>query len=172
MFLSVVSAAVVALALLAQVDRLHESVTVAAILILGVVLFIGLATIIRLSALNHEDFRSVMGMNRLRRGYLDMHPELAPYFLTGSHDDLRGIMLTLDMHMVPGRLGAKELAHGFQALPAMLGVVVAVVGAVLGALVASWYGATTPIVVAIAAGMFLAMVVALGLWARQNFRPL
>ena len=169
MFLSVVSAAVVALALLAQVDRFHESVVVAAVLILSVVLFIGVATIVRLAALNREDFRSVMGMNRIRRGYLDMHPELTPYFLTGTSDDLRGVMLTLDMNMIPGRWSVGELAHGFEALPAMLGVVVGVVAAVLGAVVAGSYGVGTPVVVAVAAGVFLVVLFVLGLWNRFAF---
>ncbi len=139
MFLSVLSGAVVALALLAQVDYFHEAFTLAAILIVSVVVFVGLATIVRLSALNREDLRSVIGMNRIRRGYLDMHPELEPYFLTGSHDDLQGLMLTVDMDMVPGRWSASNAGHGFQTLPAMLGVIVAVVAGVLGALVASWF---------------------------------
>src|SRR6266540_2866298 len=169
MFLSVLSAAVVALALMAQVDHLRETFTVAAILMLAVVLFVGVATIVRLSELNREDMRSVIGMNRLRRGYLDMHPELEPYVLTGCHDDLGGLMLTMGMDMMPGRWSARELAHGFQTLPAMLGVIVAAVAGVLAALVAVWFGAPTVIAVFAAAGAFVASVVALGLLTRHAF---
>jgi hypothetical protein len=71
MFLSVLSGSVVALALLAQIDHLREIFSVAAILMLSVVLFVAIATIARLSELNREDMRSVMGMNRLRHAYLD-----------------------------------------------------------------------------------------------------
>jgi hypothetical protein len=169
MFLSVVSAAVVALALLAQVDRFHEAVTVAAILILTVVLFVGFATIVRLSALNREDVRSVLGMNRLRRAYLDMHPELEQYFVTGSHDDLPGVMLTMDMDMVPDRWSARDTAHAFETLPAMLGVIVAVVAGVLSAVVAAWSSAATPVVIVVAAGMFLIIVVGVRLWTGHAF---
>lgn len=169
MFLSVLSGAVVALALLAQVDHFSDGFHLAAILILSVALFVGLATIARLSAVNREDMRSVMGMNRLRRAYLDMHPELEPYFLTGSHDDLRGLMLTMDMDMVPGRWSAADAGHGFQTLPAMLAVIVAVVAGVLGALVVGWFHAPMLIAVAIAAGVFLIAVVALGFWTRRSF---
>jgi hypothetical protein len=88
MVLAVLSGAVVSLALLAQIDHFHEAFIIAAVLILSVVFFVGLVTIARLSALNCEDLRWVMGMNRLRRAYLEMHPELEPYFVTGSHDDL------------------------------------------------------------------------------------
>lgn len=57
MFLSVLTGAVVALALFAQVDHFHETFVMAAILILSVVVFVGLATINRILALNRENFR-------------------------------------------------------------------------------------------------------------------
>jgi hypothetical protein len=169
MFLSLLSGAVVGLALLAQIDNYHESFTTAAILILAVMLVVGLATIGRLSTLNNEDLRCVMGMNRLRRAYLELHPELEPYFLAGTHDDLPGLMLTMHMDMVPGRWRAADAAHGFQTMPAMVGVIVAVVAGVLGALVASSLGASTLFAVVIGAGVFVATVVTLGLLTRRAF---
>src|SRR6266849_2891685 len=75
MFLAVLSGAVIALALLAQVNSLHQSFSLVALLILSVVLFVGVATVGRLAALNREDGHWVMAMNRVRRGYLDMYPE-------------------------------------------------------------------------------------------------
>jgi hypothetical protein len=33
-------------------------------------------------------------MNRLRRAYLDLAPDLEPYFITGAHDDFAGLMKT------------------------------------------------------------------------------
>lgn len=169
MFLAVLSGAVVGLALLAQVDHFSDGFHIAAILILSVVVFVGLATIARLSAINREDWRCVMGMNRLRRGYLDMHPHLEPYFLTGCHDDLHGLMLTMDMHMTADRWSPRQAAHGFQTLPTMVGVVVALVAGVLGALVASWFGGSSLIVLITAAAIFLGTVVGLGLWTQQSF---
>ncbi len=169
MFLSVLSAAVVALALLAQVDHFHQAFNIAAILILSVVLFIGLATVARLSALNTEDARWVMAMNRLRRAYLEMHPELGPYFMTGSHDDQRGTMLTLGMAMPRGGLWLRDWAHGFQTLPAMVGVIVSVVAGVLAALTAASLGA--PTVGAVVIGVAISVVMMFVLWAlaRRHF---
>ena len=136
---------------------------------LSVVLFVGVSTIVRLSELNRADLRSVLGMNRLRRAYLDMHPELEPYFLTDSHDDLQGLMSTMDMDMVPGRWNAHELAHGFQTLPAMLSVIVSIVAGVLAALVAVWLGASTLIIIAAAFTVFLVTVSVLALLTRHLF---
>jgi hypothetical protein len=172
MFLSVLSGCVVALALLVQVDRLRETFLAAAIAMLGVVLLVGVSTIVRLSELNREDLRSVLGMNRLRRGYLDMHPELEPYFLTDSHDDLQGSMRSMNMDMVPGRWNAHEVAHGFQTLPIMLSVIVAVVAGVLAALVAVWFGASTLIIVASAFAVFLVTVSVLASLTRNSFSAL
>ena len=63
-FLSVLSGCVVSLALLAQIDHLRETFLAAAIPVLSVVLFVGVSTIVRLSELNCEDLRSVLGMTR------------------------------------------------------------------------------------------------------------
>lgn len=168
-FLSVLSGSVVALALLVQVDHVRETFLAAAIPFLSVVLFVGVSTIVRLSELNREDLRSVLGMNRLRRAYLDMHPELEPYFLADSHDDLEGLMRTMDMDMAPGRWNAHELTHGFQTLPSMLSVIAAVVASVLAALVAAWFGASTWITVAGASAVFLVAISALACLTRHSF---
>lgn len=97
MFLSVLTGSVVALALFAQVDHFHETFLVAAIFILLVVVFVGLVTISRVNALNRENFRWITGMNRLRHAYLEMYPDLEPYFVASSHDDLRGFGLTMSL---------------------------------------------------------------------------
>ena len=65
MFLSILSGAVIALALLAQVDHFHEGFRLAGALILSVVVFSGTVTVARLTQLNREDLRWVAGMNRL-----------------------------------------------------------------------------------------------------------
>ena len=169
MFLSVLSGSIVALALLAQVDHFRETFLAAATLMLIVVLLVGISTVLRLSELNREDFRSVLGMNRVRRGYLDIHPELEPYFLTDCHDDLAGLMLTMDMNMTAGRWSAHEIAHGLQTLPAMLSVIVAVVAGVLAALVAIWLGASTVTTIAAASTVFLVSVGVLTWLTRHSF---
>lgn len=85
MFFSVLSGAVISLALIAQAGRFGETFVAAAILVLSVVFFVGVATIARLQAVNRDDLRWVIGMNRLRHAYLELHPELERYFITGWH---------------------------------------------------------------------------------------
>jgi hypothetical protein len=168
MFLAVLSGAIISLALLAQVDSLHQAFNAAAVLILSIVIFVGAATVGRLSTLNREDARWVMGMNRLRRAYLEMYPELEPYFITDSHDDQRGTMLTLGLS-VPGKPSIAEALHGFQTLPAMVAVIVSVVAAVWAALIATWLGLPTLDAQVIGVAVFIAATALMSVLARRNF---
>src|ERR671937_3135036 len=68
-FLAILSGAVIALALVAQADSFGRTSISIAIPVLCVVLFTGVATVRRLVMLNTEDFRWVIGMNRLRHAY-------------------------------------------------------------------------------------------------------
>ena len=96
LFLTVLSASVVALALVAQTGS-DRDFTLFSLVLLPVVLILGLATFFRLGAINQEDLRLVVGMNRLRRGYLDIAPDLEPYFVTGTHDDAAGLARTMGL---------------------------------------------------------------------------
>src|ERR1700730_5607648 len=104
-FLTILSGAVIALALVAQVSHFGRAFIAIAIPLLAVVVFTGISTIGRLMQLNGDDFRWVVGMNLLRRAYLDLHPELAPYFITGLYDDLPGPPQTIGYPIAPGRRG-------------------------------------------------------------------
>jgi hypothetical protein len=44
--------------------------------LLPVVLLLGIATFVRLVQINTEEFQLVLAMNRLRRAYLTIEPEL------------------------------------------------------------------------------------------------
>jgi hypothetical protein len=110
-----------------------------------------------------------MGMNRLRRAYLELHPELEPYFMTASHDDQRGIMLTLGVNMPRGGFSILDLLHGFQTLPLMIGVIVSVVAGVWASLIGAWVGVSTPGAVAIGVAFFFLLAVAQFWLARRNF---
>jgi hypothetical protein len=162
MFLSVLSGAVVALALVAQVTAFGEMFLTFALLILPVVLFVGVATFVRLVQINHEDVRWVTGMNLLRHAYLDSAPELRAYFVTGWHDDEAGIMTTFAARPGPG-----GFAHQFVTTPGMLAVINGAVAGILGGIVAQ------SVTYEMRAAIGLAIVVALlaiGLQALHQFR--
>jgi len=95
MFLSTLSGAIVALGLVAGASGFGEAFTLFALVILPIVLFIGLATYIRLGASNYHEALCVIGMNRIRAAYLELAPDLQRYFVMSGHDDLRGIGITM-----------------------------------------------------------------------------
>src|SRR5436309_14957040 len=66
MYLTTLSGAIVALGLVGGATGFGQSFTLFALVILPVVLFIGLATWIRLGASNYHEALCVVGMNRIR----------------------------------------------------------------------------------------------------------
>jgi hypothetical protein len=92
------------------------------------VYFLGLVTIVRLAQVNQEDLRWVQGMNRIRNAYLDLAPELEPYFVTSRYDDDVGILQSsVAMRTQP------PPTQAFVAVPGVVAVIDSVVaGAIAG----------------------------------------
>ncbi|HEV8194523.1 MAG TPA: hypothetical protein VGP82_23975 [Ktedonobacterales bacterium] len=154
MFITVLSAAVVALALVAQATAFGPGFRTFALLVLPVVLLMGLATLIRLAEDNTEDFGLVVGMNRLRHAYLELAPELEPYFVTSHHDDEDGIMRSY------GLGSSFSLGRIIAGTPNLVAAINVVVVGVLAALVADTLGA--PDVADVAVGIVAALASAAG----------
>jgi hypothetical protein len=171
MFFSVLSGAVIALALIAQAGHFNETFLVAAILLLSIVIFVGVTTIARVGHLNSEDAHWVRGMNRIRHAYLELHPELGQYFVTGQHDDMRGMLTTLGLtNALPSSIGG--IGHGLQTLPGMLTIIVAVVAGAWGALVAVAFGAPQALAIAAGGACFIFTAVSIGIFGRRSIMRL
>jgi hypothetical protein len=106
MFLTTLSAAVVALALVAQATDFGENFRLFALVVLPTVLLLGIGTFIRLGDAMSEDTWTVIGMNRLRHAYLDLAPDLEQYFITGHYDDIASVMQTYGSNVLnrPSRI--------------------------------------------------------------------
>lgn len=168
MFFSVLSGTVIALALIAQAGRFDTTFFAAALLLLPVVFFVGVATMVRIGNLNAEDARWVMGMNRIRHAYMEMHPELKQYFITSEHDDVVGVLQTFGISApVPGAHFLSDLGHGMQTLPGMLGIITAVVSGAWAALLGVALGADQAVAIAIGAVLFLLTITAHGFFGRR-----
>ena len=167
-FLAVLSGAVIALALVAQADHFGAAFISIAIPVLSIVLFTGVATIARLTRLNQDDYRWVIAMNRLRHGYLDLHPELEANFTSSQYDDLRGALLTLGIEAAAG-VSVGSVLHLPQTLPGMLTVIVAAVGGAITALVALAFGIPAAGVAAAAAAGFVLVLVLMAVSGRGSY---
>jgi hypothetical protein len=167
-FLAILSGGVITLALVAQADSFGRTFISIAIPLLSVVLFAGIATISRLNALNRDDYRWVVGMNRLRHAYLELHPELEPHFIASQYDDLHGALQTLGIDNLTAGRGLGSAFHLLQTLPGMLTVIVAAVAGAIGALAALAVALPPFDAVLAAAAAFVLVVALMGIWGRRS----
>ena len=164
MFITMPSADVVALALVAQATAFGSAFRIFALLTLPIVLLMGLATIIRLSDVNQDDFGLVIGMNRLRHAYLELAPELEPYFVTAHFDDEASVMASYGLN------ASMRLSRVLAGTPTLVGAIDIVVAGVLGALIADTAGASGAINLAVGVGAALVAAIGLAALAYHSIR--
>ncbi len=148
--LTIASASLVVLALFAQATGFGNAFRVMAIGLAAAVLVMGTLTQARVVNASIDDSSAILGMNRLRAGYLEIDPSLAAYFVTSAHDDQRGLMDTYLMGWP-----RSTFSHVAASTSIFLGFVNAVVAGTLGALVTSAFGSAPAGVafVGVAAGL-------------------
>ena len=146
MFMTVLSASVVAIALVAQATDWGPGARLFALLVLPVVLLIGVMTFFRLGEANSSDIVLVIGMNRLRHAYLELAPELEPYFTTAHHDDHASILETY------GAGYRYSIGRVLGGTPALVAIINVVLGGVVAGLVSQALGAPEATAVAIGIG--------------------
>jgi hypothetical protein len=162
------SAAAVALALIGQATAFGQGFLAFALVILPVVLFLGVATFVRLSQANNEDVVWIVGLNRIRSGYAELVPGIENMFITGHTGDARGINRTFGFDP-SGMSTPNSILHGLVTAPAIVGVVDSVLaGAIAGLIVTlvseSVTAAAAAGLVAMAAGIVVVMA-----YGRRNY---
>jgi hypothetical protein len=162
MYLSTLSGAMVALALVVQASDRGAGWVVFALAILPIVLFVGVATFIRLGAANYYDAITVVGMNRIRSGYLELAPDLERYFVMSAHDDPAGIAIS--MGVAPG---TRDALHIIAATPSVVTVLNSVVAGAIGALASVEVGAAPVVIAFLGLGAFFAAAALQQRYARR-----
>ena len=164
MYLSTLSATLVALSLIGGIDRFGDVFFTFAFVVLPVVLFVGIGAWLRMGVSNYHDAQTLFGMNRIRGAYLEIAPDLEPYFVMGVHDDPAGIGIT--MGMPPG---TPIYVHLISSTPFLVVILNSVVAGAIGALVlVRWVVAPAEVAVLgaiVVAVLFLAVQIAV---ARRN----
>jgi hypothetical protein len=138
LFLSVLSASVVALGLVGGATGFDSEFAVFGLALLPVTLFVGIATFVRLDEVNLEDTYWVAAMNRIRHAYLETNPALAPYFTAGWTDDMIGIAQTFAMTRRP--TAANTFVHQFVTTPGMVAVIDGALAAAISGIAISAIG--------------------------------
>ncbi len=140
MFLTFVSASLVALALAANAMAFSSSFLLLAAGLLTMDLLMGLATYGRILDATLDDLRAIHGMNRIRNAYAQIAPEVLPFFVTSIHDDVAGVMATYGEPAQERRWLAAFL-HGLTTADSMIGTINAVLaGAIAGLAVVIAHG--------------------------------
>jgi hypothetical protein len=131
-FLTLVSASVVSLALIGQATDFDGRFDAFTIVLFSILLVVGSLTLLRVFNGSTEDAVFVIGMNRLRAAYTELDPGIDRYFVTSIHDDDAGIGKTYAFY---GDVSA--LAQVLASSATFILVVDAVVAGALGGLVAN-----------------------------------
>jgi hypothetical protein len=169
MFLTFLSASLVALALLGQAMGFDRDFLVIAGVILGFDVFIGFATLGRVASASNDDLRCIAGMNRIRHAYLEIAPELEPFFITSSYDDLKGILSTYGEPVGERPSMFLGFIHGLTTTDGMVTMITTGVAAILGAVVALLIGATPNIAIAAGLGTFIVLLLVMSAVGFRNF---
>lgn len=87
-YLSTLSSAIVALAFIGQVSKIGTTFMVFGLALFLPLFFLGLTTFTRCYETANESMRHARRINRIRHYYVEVAPEMAPYFERRTHDDM------------------------------------------------------------------------------------
>jgi hypothetical protein len=166
MFLTTLSGAIVALGLVGGASAFGEAFTLFALVILPVVLFIGVATYIRLGASNYHEAMCVIGMNRIRAAYLELAPDLERYFVMSGHDDPKGIGITMGVQ--PGVGSLFWFAQIIAGTPTVVMVLNAVLAGAIAAIATLRIGAAPGTTLLVGGLAFVIATAAHSVYSRQT----
>jgi hypothetical protein len=141
LFLSSVSGATVALALVAQLDRMGDTFVTFALTVLPALLALGLTSYSRLADLAVHDAFYARAIGRIRAFYLTIEPSAQQYWLVPAGDDAHAVMRQA------GQPHSRwhHLGHTATAVAAVVGVIA---GAFLGVLGSAVTPLSTPVLAA------------------------
>jgi hypothetical protein len=133
MFLTFLSASLIALALLAEALSFGPQFLTVAVIVLAFDFVVGLTTYGRISGANFDDLRAMHGMARIRHGYVQAAPVVLPYFTSATSDDVDSVVAG---YGVASGGPPADLLYGLTTSLGMVGLIVSMVGGVLAGLLA------------------------------------
>lgn len=148
LFLSTVSSTLVALAFVGNISQLGIEFFVFALVLFPSLFFLGLATFDTVLQSTIEEKISVRGINRIRHLYVEIVPQLQPYFVLPTHDDDTPIFRRASWW------------QNFLTLPGIIAVINSIlIGVFLGLLMYQFFALSLLFCVMIGLGIFLLSVV-------------
>lgn len=157
--LTSISGALIALAFVGQISRLGTAFYLFSLVLFPSLFFLGLFTFERVMQSGIEDAIYARGINRIRHLYVEVAPQMAPYFVLSTHDDSRGTMLQM------GIIGPTEqrILQSFLSTSGMVAVVNSIVAGVFAGLVVAAFF-SPPLALPTVVGI---VVFAISVWLHQ-----
>jgi hypothetical protein len=149
LYMSALSASLISLALVAQLSELGTAFRGFALVLLPTVYVFGLVTHGRLAQAWVAWYGATQGMARIRHYYIEIAPEMAPYFLMPVYDDPRS---TLAGSGIGSRRG---FLQGLYTAPGAVGIVNSIVAAAFTGLVAHVLSEGSPFATGLVGGIGL-----------------
>ncbi|WP_100363519.1 hypothetical protein [Diaminobutyricimonas aerilata] len=148
MFLTLVSAGLVSLALVGQATGFGADFGMFAVIVLSFVALVGVLTLLRVLNVGMEDLMYVVAMNRLRAAYVALAPEVEAALMTSPHDDAAGVSRTY--YFLGDR---RDASHVLASSMIFMAVVVSAIVGLLAAVVGLAAGAPKAVDIAIGIGV-------------------
>ncbi|TMD70088.1 MAG: hypothetical protein E6I91_00600 [Chloroflexi bacterium] len=172
LFLSTVTTALVALALVAQISALGTAFFVFALVLFPSLFFLGLVTFQRTFQIALADFIYTRGINRIRHLYVELAPQVQDYFILSTHDDEASIMQDWEAQAI--------WWQAFVSTPGMIAVIDSILGGIfMGLLVYQLFSLSLLLCCTVGFVVFLGILAALyryllTTWRRfqRNVKPL
>ena len=158
MFLAFLSMSFVGLALLAQAMSFGSDFLVISAVVLAFDFVIGLLTFVRIAGTGADDLRHVHGMARIRHAYTEIAPPVVPYITSATNDDI-GSVLTAYGPQSTSSFG--DILYAFSTSLGLVGLITAMVGGVLAAVIGLLIGLSGVIVLILGAAVALVTIVAM-----------
>ena len=165
--LTVASASLVVLALVAQSSGFGTPFRVLSIGLASVVLVLGTLTDLRVTNASQDDAAMIVGMNRLRAAYVAMDPTIADYLVASWHDDQAGIMGTYTLG-----IARPVVSHVVASTSFFMHAVNTIVAGTLGALIANASGAGPAMIAVIGSATGVIFFAAIADFSRRTFTRL
>src|SRR5215831_12132991 len=110
LFIGAVSSGLIALAFVGQVSHLGTAFFVFSLVVIAALFVMGLITFERVLESSNTQFMYARGINRIRHLYLEYAPQMQPYFILSSHDDIEGTLADMRVMHSSGWQGFFSLA--------------------------------------------------------------
>jgi hypothetical protein len=160
LFVGAVSSGLIALAFVGQVSHLGTAFFVFSLVVIAALFVMGLFTFERVLESSNTQFMYARGINRIRHLYLESAPQMQPYFILSSHDDIEGTLADM------GVMNSSRW-QVFFSIAGMVAIITSVLaGGFVGLLLAAF---SLPLAVTTSAGVVTSLV-SVGLHQRYQCR--